>query len=185
MGGNPWQYFTPYQRDINEALQNLREQEFRAGRYGSAYWLGEMSGLLPTGIDAAVNVACFFIKLNQSNRSNRLIRQYGSIQAAIEVILNESMPDGTQSILDMTRISAQPEDFAVCPLSEDELREILGTTQPTRRLVEALLLNEAEIDDWHSWQRFWESIGRGTGRYIVLYQEEQPTEIFIAGYSFD
>jgi hypothetical protein len=31
-------HFTPYQADINAALQSLKEQEFRAGRYGFEHW---------------------------------------------------------------------------------------------------------------------------------------------------
>jgi hypothetical protein len=33
MGGEPWFYFVPYQADINNALQELRRSEFKAGRY--------------------------------------------------------------------------------------------------------------------------------------------------------
>ncbi len=175
MGGNPWHYFTPYQRNINEALQNLREQEFRMGRYGFDYWFNQMSTNMQIGVT-----------LNQSNRSaNELIEQYGSVHAAIEALLDQSMPDGTQSILDMTHVSNQPEGFAVCPLSEHEIQEILQTSQPTRELIESLLLDEEAIDNWQPFEMFWDSIDRGTGRYIVLYQEGEPTEIFFAGYSFD
>ncbi len=33
MGGEPWYYFVPYQADINKALQELRQREFKAGCY--------------------------------------------------------------------------------------------------------------------------------------------------------
>jgi hypothetical protein len=36
MGANPYFYFTPYQKDIQAALEALREQEFKAGRYSPA-----------------------------------------------------------------------------------------------------------------------------------------------------
>jgi|GEM_PF-1983980 len=48
MGGNPWHYFYPYQVDINTALARLKEQEFRAGRYGFDYWFNQISGILDT-----------------------------------------------------------------------------------------------------------------------------------------
>lgn len=35
MGAEPWGYFVPYRQDIQAALDELREQEFRAGRYWS------------------------------------------------------------------------------------------------------------------------------------------------------
>ncbi len=33
MGAEPWEYFVPYQDDIDAVLQALREQEFAAGRF--------------------------------------------------------------------------------------------------------------------------------------------------------
>ncbi len=33
MGGQPWFYFVPYEKDIDHALQRLKDREFRAGRY--------------------------------------------------------------------------------------------------------------------------------------------------------
>jgi hypothetical protein len=33
MGAEPWDYFVPYENDIQAALDKLREREFRAGRY--------------------------------------------------------------------------------------------------------------------------------------------------------
>jgi len=85
----------------------------------------------------------------------------------------------------MTHISIQPECGTVCPLTENELQKIFQTTKPTRQTIEALLLNQAEIEDWEPFEIFWESIDRGQGRYIVVYREEQPLELFFAGYSYD
>jgi hypothetical protein len=33
MGAEPWDYFVPYEKDIQAALDKLRQREFRAGRY--------------------------------------------------------------------------------------------------------------------------------------------------------
>jgi hypothetical protein len=33
MGAEPWGYFVPYQPDLQAAMEELREREFRAGRY--------------------------------------------------------------------------------------------------------------------------------------------------------
>ena len=33
MGAEPWLYFTPYQRNVDAALDELRQQEFAAGRF--------------------------------------------------------------------------------------------------------------------------------------------------------
>ena len=33
MGADPWWYYVKYQEDIEDALQDLRQREFIAGRY--------------------------------------------------------------------------------------------------------------------------------------------------------
>src|SRR5438093_12659996 len=33
MGAEPWDYFVPYEEDVEAALEKLRQREFRAGRY--------------------------------------------------------------------------------------------------------------------------------------------------------
>lgn len=189
MGSDPWHYFTPYNADLNAVLQNLKEQEFRAGRYGFDYWFNQTRFALEESISLDFsNIPEEFIRLvNQPKPSaDELIEEYGSLQAAMETVLEESAPEGTSSILDMTHISDQPEMCAVCPLSVNELLEIFQTTEPTRKTIETILLNEAETEDWwEPWAAFWESINRGEGRYIIVYEEGEPTEIFFAGYSFD
>jgi hypothetical protein len=189
MGANPWHYFTPYRADLNAALQNLKEQEFRAGRYGFDYEFDQIQSALQGAIADFSEIPGEFAQVIDQPKpsADELIEEYGSLQAAMEAVLEESAPDGTQSILDMIHISDQPEICAACPLSENELQEIFQTTEPTREAIEAILLNEAEIEDWAPWEVFWENIGRGEGRYIIVYGEGEgePIEIFFAGYSFD
>jgi hypothetical protein len=36
MGAEPWDYFVPYEQDVNAALQKLRQREFQAGRFRGA-----------------------------------------------------------------------------------------------------------------------------------------------------
>lgn len=80
--------------------------------------------------------------------------------------------DGTASILDITSVSDEPEFCAVCPLSEEQLRDFFDTTQPTREQIEHNL-------------EFFENIERGHGVYIIAFQDGKPSEIFFGGYSFD
>ena len=81
--------------------------------------------------------------------------------------------EGTASILDITTVAPKAEYFAVCPLTNEQLEEYFGTTQPTRQDI------EQNIED------FFEEIERGQGVYIIAYQHGQPSEIFFGGYSFD
>ena len=147
MGGHPWFYFVDYEADVNVALQRLREREFRAGRYNPVVWFPEF----PVGPQSPAPGA-----------------QHGSIEEAIE----EADADGTRSILDMERVSDEPDFNAVAPLPEEELLELFGTTRPTREMIEA-------------GEELFDSLERGQGVYVVAYRDDQPSEIFFAGYSFD
>lgn len=80
--------------------------------------------------------------------------------------------DGTGSILDISRVSEQPDFFCAAPLTEGELQTCFGTSQPT---LEAIQGSDA----------FWSGIDRGHARYVIVYEGDQPTSIFFAGYSFD
>ena len=147
MGGHPWFYFVDYEPDINAALQKLREREFRAGRYNPAVDFPEF----PVGPDAPAPGA-----------------QHASIEDAVE----DADADGTRSILDMERVSDEPDFNAVAPLPDEDLLELFGTERPTREMVEGA-------------EELYGLLDRGQGVYVVVYKDERPSEIFFAGYSFD
>ena len=92
----------------------------------------------------------------------------GTPQEALEMTAEE----GTASILDILKVSEQPDFCCAAPLTQEELEEYFGTPRPT---VEAIEGNE----------EFWESLNRGMARYVIIYEGEVPTKIFFAGYSFD
>jgi hypothetical protein len=147
MGADPYWYTVKYQPDIKAALHDLREQEFRAGRY-----------------NPVIPFPNFPIRPNSPAP--------GARHASIAAAFRAAGADGTRSILDLERISGEPEMGAVTPLKDDELEELFGTTRPTREMVEA---ND----------ELWERLDRFQGVYIVLYRDDQPDEIFFAGYSCD
>ena|SRR2546421_7933800 len=114
MGGEFWSYFVPYQEDIQAALEALRAQEFRAGRFWQPHevqpgFFGRVLG-------------------HQPSKPKPL----ASIREAIKI----SDATGTRSILDMERISDIPGSGTVSPLPSDELRCLFGTEQPTRETIE-------------------------------------------------
>ena len=80
--------------------------------------------------------------------------------------------DGTRSILDIENISDEPNFSVAAPLTEAQLEEYFGTVHPTKDMI------NQNMD-------FLEDIERGHCVYIVVYKENQPDEIFFAGYSFD
>jgi len=96
----------------------------------------------------------------------------GARHSSIEKALKASEADGTRSILDISKIADEPADYTASPLPDDVLERLFGTTKPTRATVEENM-------------EFFEDIERGQAIYIVLYENDRPTEILFAGYSFD
>ena len=115
MGGEFWSHFVPYQEDIRAALEALREQEFRAGRFRQpclvypGFW-GRIFGRQPS-------------KLKPPR----------SIREAIKIADDGT---GTRSILDMERIADTPASGTLSPVPQEELQRLFGTEQPTRDMVE-------------------------------------------------
>jgi hypothetical protein len=109
----------------------------------------------------------------------------GAQHDSIEEAMDEAEESGTGSILDLARITSEPDFCAACPLDADDLVSLFGSAEPTRATVESVLVNLEREFDGDPDELFWEQIERGQGRYIVVYAASKPTEIFFAGYSFD
>ncbi|MGA7324229.1 MAG: hypothetical protein WBX25_07055 [Rhodomicrobium sp.] len=111
MGGHPWFYFVSYEKDLNKCLHDLREQEFKAGRY------------------------------NPAERFPRFPVNPGHVpgckHASIRAAQIAAGADGTRSILDIDRIAEKPDFGAISPLDEDELMALFSTIKPTRKQIES------------------------------------------------
>jgi hypothetical protein len=147
MGASPYWYVVKYNPDLDAALHDLREREFRAGRYNPVIPFPDFPVTASSPAPGA---------------------QHSTIEEALE----DSDADGTRSILDISSIGEDPDFGVACPLPDDELVRLFGTTQPTRAAVE----NNMEM---------YEQIERGQAIYIVLYKNGQPDELMFVGYSFD
>ena len=112
MGGHPYWYFVGHQSDTQAALDDLRDREFKAGRY---------------------NPVIRFIEFNEPQFSQQTPgAQHESIEAAME----ESAEDGTRSILDISRVGSESDYFTASPLTLETVEELYGTKQPTREMVD-------------------------------------------------
>jgi hypothetical protein len=111
MGAEPWFYFVDYQPEINKCLQELREREFKAGRYNPA----EPFPKYPVNPNHAP----------------------GCKHASIDEATEDADADGTRSILDIDRVAESPDFGAVVPLDKEELIELFGTDKPTRAMIES------------------------------------------------
>jgi hypothetical protein len=154
-------YFTPYQKDIQAALQALRERELK---------LGDM--ILPCR------------RLPQMRfPPDESWPAPGAQHASIEEAIEASEESGTGSILDLSRAGSAREFFTVCPLDDQELVQLFGHDQADTQFADSALINPKPGREAAG--LFWDGIGRGEGRYIVIYAGSEPCEIFFVGYSFD
>ena len=96
----------------------------------------------------------------------------GAKHASIDAARAAAHASGTRSILDMKRVSAAPDFGAVAPLDETELIDLFGAVRPTAADVE-------------SCEDLFETIERGQGVYVVVYEGDAPSQLFFAGYSYD
>jgi hypothetical protein len=177
MGGHAYWYFMPYQPDINSALKTLQQQEFEAGRYNPVN---------PFPFDPDLNKRC---KSSEDHLVN-----YSSIEEALEA----SGECGTRSILDMCNgVSEKPDICTVSPYPMKYLLKFFGSDKPSLQTVEAVVFEErypesdddSEVDEEdpeygyiYDW---FEVINRGECKYIIIYEEAQPSEIYFCGCSFD
>jgi hypothetical protein len=116
MGAHLYSYIVKHQPDVNAALQELREREFRAGRYNPV-----VPFPAPVGVDSPAPGA-----------QHRTIRE--AVRAA--------GADGTRSILDLERVSEVPGFGALARLPDEVLLQLYGTTRPTRKMVEQSPVSE-------------------------------------------
>lgn len=119
MGGEPYWYFVNYNADVDQVLRDLRDREFRAGRY---------------------NPVMHFIDFPLTSSSPAPGPGHSSIKAALKA----SLESGTRSILDIEKIATQPRTRVAVPLDHNLLMDLYGTTQPDREMVE----NNLDFLDW-------------------------------------
>ena len=147
MGSEPYWYIVPYARVIEDALEQLRQREFRAGRYNPVTPLPEF----PVDPDDPGPGA-----------------EHDSIEEAME----DAAEDGTRSILDLESVGEEPDFCVAARLPDEVLLSLYRTTKPTRAMIEA-------------YPPLAEDLERGHGVYTIVYENDQPTEIFFGGFSFD
>jgi hypothetical protein len=111
MGGHPYWYVVPYRSNLQAALDDLRQREFKAGRYNPVVHFPDF----PIGPDSPSPGA-----------------QHRTIADAME----DADANGTRSILDIERIGESPDYCTASPLNDEILQELYGTSRPTSEMVE-------------------------------------------------
>jgi len=121
MGAHPYWYYEEYTGDVDEALQNLREREFNAGRY---------------------NPVIPFLDFPPGPHSPTP----GAQHASIEEVMEDAAEDGTRSILDLMAVGDEPDFCVAGRLPDEELRRLYGTTQPSRQMIDSNLPFSDEME---------------------------------------
>lgn len=124
MGAHPYYYFVEYQPDVEAALQELREREFRAGRYNPVQPFPNFP-ILPNSPAP------------------------GARHESIDEAREAAAEDGTRSILDIEAVSDFPDFCVAAPLGKEELEHYFGTDQPTKQIVSRRLDFLASIERGH------------------------------------
>lgn len=114
MGASAWSYYVPYQQDLGQALEALRQRVFAAGRY---VW--------PWGEEW----------VPAKKRRPR--------PASMELLFADEavQTEGTHSILDMSRVLSpgeEPVEGTIEPVSAEEALRCAGTDRPTKAHIAAL-----------------------------------------------
>ncbi len=122
MGGHPYWYFVPYKDDVQHVLDDLREREFKAGRY---------SPVIP------------FIEFEEPAFSAQAPgAKHRSVKEAVEA----SATEGTRSILDIRKVGKKCDYGVATPLSTETVQELYRTTQPTRKMVEGNMVFLEDVE---------------------------------------
>jgi hypothetical protein len=124
MGAHPYWYFVKYKPDFNAALAELRQREFKAGRYNP------VMPFLNFPVDESESPGA----------------QHDSIEEAME----DADADGTRSILDIQVVADEPDFCVAAPLDQEVVESLYGTQQPTHEMLEENMDFLEDIERGHA-----------------------------------
>lgn len=193
MGARGWRYIVPYRPDMETVLADLHREVFASGKYQKPWMeldLLDELGLLdgdeaereamieeytlrplaePLGRLGPDGLRAWLEELQDAPR-------VGSMEE-LKVCRCLTM-EGTGTILDIDAIRPEPTPGALFPLAADGLRAAFGTDRPTRAMAEDWFRRRDESPEAMPY-------GRDGGIYVLLYEGDEPREIYIEGASGD
>lgn len=166
MGASGWNYFVPYQADINTALQDLRQTNFSNGEYYKPHQ--RLLESIPKLIEQHPNLKEHF----ESNLEE--IEQKSKLpENTIEQLMQKNAESGTHSIIDIITISETTDLNQSGKIRDEDLMKLFDTVQPSKSQV------ESKADRLQTFR------GRWLCTYVIFYNNQEPSEIFFTGYSGD
>jgi polyhydroxyalkanoate synthesis regulator phasin len=171
VGASCWTYFVPYQSNIEQALQELRQSVFEAGDY---YQPSKFQERVARELFAAGQLTQEQLELQLEQIAARARPEPKTLDELIEQRFEEMT--ATHSIIDIEHVSDEADDFhTVSLLSAEQHEDVLGTVRPTRALLEE---DEMQL-------ALFELIDRGCAYYLIVYADDQPHELFFVGVTGD
>ena len=195
MGATTWDYFTPYHADADVALQRLRHQVFREGRY-------ERFTLSPDELESfqekpgIVDPSAPLEKQIEKQEGESILQwgvriqnllggetpkpepDYSEKPETIDELLEEQGESGTHSILDIQRVSDEPNFGAVSPMPSEELEALFSTDKPTRKMLEEKA-GDYDLVEHPLVSERWQGV------YFTVYRDGRPDELYFIGTSGD
>jgi hypothetical protein len=173
MGASSWIYYVPYQEDLEQAFQALRQRVFETDDY-CHWWEGEW----------VVDIAGEEMDISQMQEVVQ--QEDGSLVPVPPLVfsrmLEEQMAEavrrsgsqGTHSIIDIHQLTTDPRYYGDVPLPEEVIQDIFAWTKPTTAMVEAILSQEqiwSRLQKWFEAERL--HLARGIkGPRIYGFSEE-------------
>jgi hypothetical protein len=163
MGASGWNYFAPYDEDVDRALQQLRRDVFARGDFLRHY--AGFGGLkLPLWMRLLLAAAGLASALKR-----RRLMKLGDPDLAAEA----AGEGGTHSVIDLVGTSRTRAAGYATRAPARVLEEVYGTATPTRDDVER---HASELD---------ERLDRGEAYYVCVYRDGRPDELYFEGNSGD
>jgi hypothetical protein len=164
MTSTAWGYLVPYQENIGQALTEIQQDIFQRGEFFTE--LGDLLAFIRSEQTQHISQE----KIEQIKaRINQLEQE--PIPVTIPALIQKNGDAGTHSIIDMQGISDKPKEHHISPLTEDEIIKYFGHKQPTLSMLEQNDNNILSLCE--HWQ----------GRYLLVYENEKPIDIFLVGIS--
>ncbi len=178
MGASSWSYYIPYQQDIAQALQELRQRVFEAGDYNRLWLYLEVPEEAFDALD----------EISWTGTDQQLVEELAQVLAEKQIHVALPKPpqtikeaeersdaQGTQSVLDIERIASQPGMAVATALPRNVYLQFFGTEKPTREMIERAVKMKGLLDDVERWQAI----------YVIAFKNDRPDEIFFGGWSGD
>jgi hypothetical protein len=177
MGASAWEYFTPYQTDHEKAFHDLRQEVFESGKY--LLYTPTLPSNEEEYLEQAYSLGIYTDQDKERLRElyHKLKKRYSKPKPeTIEELIEWNAENGTHTIIDISSFTDDPDCtdvFTAIPLSQAQLLELFETTKPTHQMI--VEKRSAILNLRQRWQ----------ATYIIVYEGDDPTEIFFTGFSGD